>query len=305
MNFLICICTYNRNQSLYNCLKSFEKIILFNNLKISFLILDNSINNKSFILINKIKKNYKYKILQINEKKRGIVNARNRCLKEAKKINCDYIAFFDDDCTIDKYWFKNAFKLIDGQEAQILTGPQIYEKVNKISSNNLNNLGEIFEKKINKKISNVNWAASNNVLIKKKIIEDEKIFFDINLNKFGMGEDQLFFSILKKRGYNIFWSKDLKVYEKMHEHRTNLKWMINRSFRLGVLGHYIDIKLNGSLRGYFINYLKFIYYFLKSIFGFLLISKKYYWVEFLNSISRSFGRLVGPFIFKKIKFYKK
>ena len=94
MNFLICICTYNRNQSLYNCLKSFEKIILFNSLKISFLILDNSINNKSFILINKIKKNYKYKILQINEKKRGIVNARNRCLKEAKKINCGLYSFF-------------------------------------------------------------------------------------------------------------------------------------------------------------------------------------------------------------------
>ena len=37
-------------------------------------------------------------------------------------------------------------------------------------------------------------------------------------------------SILKKRGYNIFWSKDLKVYEKTHEHRTNLKWMIKQIY---------------------------------------------------------------------------
>ena len=154
MKFLTCICTYKRNISLNKCLKSIEKITLPINTHITILIVDNTINNNSYSLINKIKKKYRFKIIYVNEKKRGIVNARNRCLKEVKKINCDYISFFDDDCTIDRNWFKNISKLIKNKNADIITGPQIYK----------NNLAQIFEKKIISNNSYVKWAASNNVL---------------------------------------------------------------------------------------------------------------------------------------------
>ena len=36
---------------------------------------------------NKVKKKFRYKIYYVNEKKRGIVHARNRCLEVVKKIN--------------------------------------------------------------------------------------------------------------------------------------------------------------------------------------------------------------------------
>jgi len=294
MKFLTCICTYKRNISLNKCLKSIEKITLPINTHITILIVDNTINNNSYALINKIKKKYRFKIIYVNEKKRGIVNARNRCLKEVKKINCDYISFFDDDCTVDKNWFKNISKLIKNKNADILTGPQIYK----------NNLAQIFEKKIFSNNSYVKWAASNNVLFKKKILVKENIYFDINLNKFGMGEDQLFFSTLNKLGYKIFWSNSLKVFEKIHNHRDNLHWVIDRSFRLGVLGLYIDIKLHGLVKGFIINYIKFFYYFIFSLISLLLIHQKNYNYQFFNLLNRSIGRLLSPFIFKTIQFYK-
>jgi len=294
MKFLTCICTYKRNISLNKCLKSIEKITLPINTHITILIVDNTINNNSYALINKIKKKYRFKIIYVNEKKRGIVNARNRCLKEVKKINCDYISFFDDDCTVDKNWFKNISKLIKNKNADILTGPQIYK----------NNLAQIFEKKNFSNNSYVKWAASNNVLFKKKILVKENIYFDINLNKFGMGEDQLFFSTLNKLGYKIFWSNSLKVFEKIHNHRDNLHWVIDRSFRLGVLGLYIDIKLHGLVKGFIINYIKFFYYFIFSLISLLLIHQKNYNYQFFNLLNRSIGRLLSPFIFKTIQFYK-
>tara|TARA_B100000767_G_scaffold265531_1_gene281692 strand:- start:556 stop:1446 length:891 start_codon:yes stop_codon:yes gene_type:complete len=294
MKFLTCICTYKRNISLNKCLKSIEKITLPINTHITILIVDNTINNNSYSLINKIKKKYRFKIIYVNEKKRGIVNARNRCLKEVKKINCDYISFFDDDCTIDKNWFKNISKLIKNKNADIITGPQIYK----------NNLAQIFEKKIISNNSYVKWAASNNVLFKKKILTKENIYFDINLNKFGMGEDQLFFSTLNKLGHKIFWSNSLKVFEKIHYNRDNLRWVIDRSFRLGVLGLYIDIKLHGLVNGFIINYIKFFYYFIFSFLSLLLINQKNYNYQFFNLLSRSIGRLLSPFIFKTIQFYK-
>ena len=301
MKILICICTYHRNKSLLECLRYFNQIQIPFNINIKFLINDNSINFESFYLIKNFKKKFKYTIYHVNEKKRGIVYARNRCLKISKKINCDYIAFFDDDCVVDKNWFKNVLKIINTVKVDIITGPQIY----RINTKKNSSLRELFEKKNKKNIVKVSWAATNNVIFKKNIVLKENIFFDKKLNYFGMGEDQLFFSKLNKLGYKIIWSKNVKVYEKIHLHRNSSKWIKSRSYRLGILGHYIDQDLNGKFLGFIINYIKFFYYFFCSILFFLIIFKKNNYYKFLNFIFRALGRLVGPFIFRKIKFYNK
>ena len=127
MNFLICICTYKRNQDLILCLKSIEKVFLPLKSNIKILIVDNTKDNNSCSTIKNIKKKFKYNILHFNEKKRGIVNARNKCLKEARKIDCDFVSFLDDDCTIHKNWFRNVLKLIKNYNADVVTGPQIYK----------------------------------------------------------------------------------------------------------------------------------------------------------------------------------
>ena len=301
MKILVCICTYKRNKNLKECLESFNKAIIPDNVKISFLILDNTINYESSRLLSNFKKKFKFDIQSANEKKKGVVYARNKCLKISKKIECDYITFFDDDCKIDKYWFKNVLKILGKYKVNIVTGPQLYLD----EDSKKKNLGEIFEKKVDKELSKVSWAATNNVIFKKDIILKENIYFDINLNKFGMGEDQLFFSKLYKKGYEIIWSNNIKVFEKLHYHRLNKKWIKERSYRLGVLGNYIDRSLNGQILGYIINYFKFLYYLFLSIFSLLNIIKKNYPNQFINLFFRSIGRFLGPFVFKKIKFYKK
>lgn len=295
MKILICICTYKRNKNLKECLESFNKAIIPDNVKISFLILDNSINYESSRLLSNFKKKFKFDIQSANEKKRGVVYARNKCLKISKKIECDYITFFDDDCKIDKYWFKNVLKILGKYKVNIVTGPQLYLD----EDSKKKNLGELFEKKVDKELSKVNWAATNNVIFKKDIILKENMYFDINLNKFGMGEDQLFFLKLRRKGYKIFWSKNLRVIEKSHNHRLSVKWIKNRSYRLGIIGYYIDKNLYGVFLGFLINFFKLFIYFFLGILFFLKIDKS------TNFIFRSFGRLLGPFVFNKIDFFKK
>ena len=102
----------------------------------------------------------------------------------------------------------------------------------------------------------------------------------------------------------FFWNKNIKVYEKIHQHRQTFKWLIERSYRLGVLGHFIDIKEFGISYGLFINYLKSIYYFLKFIISFFIIRKNYS-IIITNNFLRFYGRLIGPLVFNKINFYKK
>ena len=38
----------------------------------------------------------------IENKKRGIVNARNKCLQAASKFNPKYLAFIDDDVKLEE-----------------------------------------------------------------------------------------------------------------------------------------------------------------------------------------------------------
>ena len=305
MTLVICICTYNRNLSLIRCLKSINKLYLISNIKIKIIVVDNSNKQTSLKLVKKLKKSFKYKIIQLHEKRRGVVYARNKCLHEAKKINPKFICFFDDDCIVDRFWLKNVFKVIKFTNAKIVTGPQLPLK--KKSSNYLKlvNYSQFFEKKYKENLKKVNWAASNNVFLEYDIIKKHGLFFDKALNKFGIGEDQLFFSKLNNYGYKIYWSKTIKVFEDIHEHRLNLKWLIKRSFRLGVLGHYIDINIYGKFMGFIINYLKCIYYFTKAFINIFLCFNSKFQVQILNYFSRFYGRLVGPFFLKKIDFFRK
>ena len=304
MKLSICIPTYNRNDSLEECIKSINNLINKNkmNININIIITDNSNNNNLFKIKKKLIKISKYKIFFLSEKKRGIVNSRNKCLKKLKSINPNYISFLDDDCTIDKSWIKNAFKIIKLKKADVATGPQVYLSK---SNGKILNYAEIFEKQYNGDKSHlVKWAASNNVIVDYNIIKKHKLIFNKKLNKFGVGEDQLFFSNITKLGYKIFWNKNIKVYEKIHEHRQTFKWLIERSYRLGVLGHFIDIKEFGTIYGLFINYLKSIYYFFKSIIS-IFILRKYYLERIIDNFLRFFGRFIGPLFFDRIDFYKK
>ncbi len=306
MKFVICICTYNRNLGLLRCLKSINNLYVIRNIKIEIIIVDNTIEYSSFKLVKKLKKSFKYKIIQSHEKKRGVVHARNKCLNEAKKINPKFICFFDDDCVVDRFWLKNVFKVMKFTGAEIVTGPQLPLKKKYLHYTNKINYSQFFEKTYKKNtIKRVNWAASNNVFLEYNIIKKHKLIFDKILNKFGIGEDQLFFSKIDSYGYKIYWSKTVKVFEDIHEYRLNLKWLINRSFRLGVLGHHIDMSIRGNLIGFVINYLKCVYYLIKAFAYILLFFNNKFRAQVLNYLSRFCGRLVGPFFLKKINFFKK
>ena len=74
MKLTICICTYNRSESLKRCIKSINKLINQSSIKISIIIIDNSKNFNVGKIKSKLINISKYKISFLNEKKRGIVN---------------------------------------------------------------------------------------------------------------------------------------------------------------------------------------------------------------------------------------
>ena len=120
------------------------KLNFINKCEIKILILDNTINNNSQKILKEIKKT-KLNIYHLNEKKRGIVYARNKCLLSAKEFDPDYLVFIDDDVRLDKNWLQNNLLIMNKFKADIVTGPQKYLKINQ--NKNLINYNELFEKK--------------------------------------------------------------------------------------------------------------------------------------------------------------
>ena len=153
-NIILCICTYNRNDKLIDCLVSIKRLKLIKKFNIKILILDNSVNFSSKNIIKSHQKKFNFKIFLQNEKKRGVVFARNACLNFINKQNPKYVGFIDDDCVLDSNWLINATRAINNLNADIVTGPQLYSKdsFNKDKINYTN----FFEKNYKKKFLKVN-----------------------------------------------------------------------------------------------------------------------------------------------------
>ena len=165
MKITICITTYNRNDSLEKCIKSINELKINKGIILNIIIVDNSISYNLLKIKKRLSKNSKYKIIFLNQKKRGRVFARNKYLKKLKNINPDYICLFDDDCIVDKHWLEESIKTTKIYNADVVTGPQIYLKNYKIKEK-VNNFSSLFEKDYkNKKICHVKWAASNNIFM--------------------------------------------------------------------------------------------------------------------------------------------
>ena len=90
----------------------------------------------------------------------------------------------------------------------------------------------------------------------------------------------------------------------MHLHRSDINWIKERSKRLGILGHYLDVKLNGRILGYFINYMKSLYLIISCVIIYINIFNTNRNLDFINCLFRFYGKLIGPFKFKKINFLK-
>ena len=130
VNISVCICSRYFNNNLMKLLESLKKnknkryflkiVIIFNNLK--------KIESREIKKIHKIYKPSLIKILY--EKKIGVSHARNKFLNYIKNKNTDFCCFLDDDCVVKKNYFLNYIKIIDKEDCNIFTGPQVYKSKN-------------------------------------------------------------------------------------------------------------------------------------------------------------------------------
>tara|TARA_Y100001936_G_C16032715_1_gene646591 strand:- start:151 stop:1029 length:879 start_codon:yes stop_codon:yes gene_type:complete len=284
VNISVCICSRYFNNNLMKLLESLKKnknkryflkiVIIFNNLK--------KIESREIKKIHKIYKPSLIKILY--EKKIGVSYARNKFLNYIKNKNTDFCCFLDDDCVVKKNYFLNYIKIVDKEDCNIFTGPQVYKSKNYffryLERNYLDG-------------SVVKWASTNNVFFRKNILS-KNIFFSTKVTKYGFGEDQLFFSKYSQFGEKIKWFNN-KVYELRQKNRENIKWFLSRNYYYGLTGFLIDKELHGILACIPVNIVKSLYYLIKMFINvvFIFINPKKNLILSITNFLRFFGRIVS------------
>tara|TARA_B100001057_G_C22871531_1_gene959205 strand:- start:8706 stop:9623 length:918 start_codon:yes stop_codon:yes gene_type:complete len=286
-----CICTYKRNDGLILLLDSINEINLFNDFDFSsfnVIIVDNYDGSSK----GQIKKdNYKFNILFVHEKNKGLTYARNRSVKLAEKSK--YCFFIDDDQIIDKNCVYHMFETMKNQNADLVYGsnPPIYKKEPTAA------IDYFFQPKYEKDNDYlIPYAPTNCTLIKKSIIDGIPGPFHINFNLTG-GEDSFLTRLIKKKGAKMFRSVNAKANEIVTEDRCNFRWITKRSFRCSTSIGIQDRMLNLGFIFYFIRITKA---FVKMFFGFIFaipffllpnsfVYKFVPWIEFVEGLGHVFG----------------
>ena len=115
----IIICTYNRVDFLKKCIDSILKQISTNN-GIEIVVIDNNCNDGTKEYINNINSTY---INYFLETKQGLSHARNKGIEVSKG---DFLAFVDDDATINEKWLKSLLYHLKNQNINHIYGGPIF-----------------------------------------------------------------------------------------------------------------------------------------------------------------------------------
>jgi succinoglycan biosynthesis protein ExoM len=157
--------------------------------------------------------------------------ARNKTISLAKSLDCEYVAFVDDDEFVDPDWLDNLLYTMELFNADIVRGPVI--PVFPDPAPHWIVKGGFFDRqRYNKTGQIIRCGATNNVLIKRQFLDLLEGPFDVRFGLTG-GEDTHLFERLYRLGACMVWSNEAIVRENVAGSRTNLKWILLHAYNFG------------------------------------------------------------------------
>lgn len=227
----ICIATYKRPKMLDELLYRIHHLDLEKNPEviIEIFIVDNDEKGSAQTVVNKWKRQLKWQLFYAIETRRGIPFARNR-LVDLSKHN-DFIAFIDDDELPHNDWLDNLLTVQKKFEADIVAG---------VVNPRFGSTPPVWIRKIKKfnpafcpTGAILKTCATNNVLIKRDIIDGLKSPFEEELALQGADDTLFFMKLFHQKGARIIWANSAIVEEKVPDSRLSAYWNVMRAYRTG------------------------------------------------------------------------
>ncbi|MEM8750495.1 MAG: glycosyltransferase [Pseudomonadota bacterium] len=244
MHICITLCTVARPVMLADCLRSIMAQHTSIEHRLSVVIVENSDEPACRHVIAEMKALQDIALHYFLEPERGIPLARNRSVEEALNLNADWLAFIDDDETLDPGWLDAMLRHALSNKADVYTGPVVSVLPAKKPDwmeplNTLNENPDGYMKKT---------AATNNTLVHRRLFLPSagNMRFDPDFRYTG-GSDDEFFKRARASGFRIMWVNDAVVRETVPMSRFNMKWHLERIARVAANEVAISYKHKGTM----------------------------------------------------------
>ncbi|MBP2291442.1 glycosyltransferase [Azospirillum rugosum] len=292
MGFLrvdVCIATFKRATLLAKTLKSLFEMDIPDGFQVQVIVLDNDRAESARSVVAQAEAPPHIKLIYEVEPQAGVAHARNRALRAS---GGDYVAFVDDDETVDKSWLVHLLKACKEFEADVVFGPVL--SVLPPNSPTWISQSKLFDRRRFPTGTPRSTGGAGSVLMTRRILERAGRDFNDAYNN--GGEDTEFFFHLKKIGAKLIWCDEAIAWEDVPDERATIKWMAMRNYNHGRI--YARVVAPGE------SFMMKVYSFIKRLMAaalltvtamFALVTGKHVAARFAMIAVRNFGQALEYF----------
>jgi succinoglycan biosynthesis protein ExoM len=231
MKIAICICTFRNPEGLSELLDGINRQELKSIAEddISIVVVDNDADASATDAVDRYLRAGRFKLFARHQPRRGLASARNAALDTTCVRTSDVFVFVDDDEIPSARWIEALLRPFETPQCSIAVGP--VEPIYARQPADWIVAGDFFHGQCNG-CDESHDGYTSNCMIRTTIIEQSGVRFDESLNHIG-GEDVLFFSQLRRRGFNIRCVPDAVVCETIPVNKASFSWLCRRWIRSG------------------------------------------------------------------------
>lgn len=238
LHVVIAAATCRRPQMLGQLLSSFEGLRRSEDIRVTFLIVDNAPDAPVEALVSRWRERTGLAARYVLEREPGIPFARNRGLDEAIALDADLLAFIDDDELVDPEWLTAIVAHQRGRGSNLVGGPvrclppadpSLFQRLI------FSGIRQRYERKEQKNARRLKKGTdggvtiiTNNWLGDVAWLRANDLRFDVRLRYSG-GSDTALYHAAKRLGATSSWCPEAIVYETVPKQRISLVYQFRRA----------------------------------------------------------------------------
>ncbi|WP_424931109.1 glycosyltransferase family 2 protein [Amaricoccus macauensis] len=226
----ICVATCRRPDGLKRLLESLNGIFRpASVVDLRLIVVDNDPSAPATETLGDVATLSRWPLFYAQEPVPGVVAARNALLEHVP-ADVEFVAFLDDDEVVTPGWLVAMLETQARTGATAVQGP-VRPEFEVAPPDWLVKTG-LFELGPFKEGEPLHFAATNNVLVSKRFLDEHDLKFDVRFNRTG-GEDEELFTRLQAFGGRICASSEAVVIDQIPRTRMTMRWLMRRSHRMG------------------------------------------------------------------------
>lgn len=244
MRAVIGVCTAMRPRMLAHCLDAIAAQIVPSEVEVHVVVVDNEPAPNNRRIIQAFGAGCPFPVHYVHEARRGIPQARNAILSQARDLGADWIAMTDDDCWVSPAWLADLLQAAARHGADVVYGRREFLFP-------LPSFWALPGPPSHAEGQTLPFAATHNVLMAGWLVHhgdrhrDGGLTFDERL---AHGEDTDFFHRAARRGARIVYSREPVVFETVSPERATLTYQTRRAYHYAASRSHFHRRYNGLRR---------------------------------------------------------